>query len=271
MPQALPAGFKLGSTEPVDAVAAMADRGLLQPSFNWWDVWQEENSAAFMVSGIARADILGAIKGELDKALAEGTHLADFAKAVKAVLVKAGWWGDIEITDPASGEIRTTTFNDARLQLIYDTNLRQSYSAGRWAFQQRNKKAQPYLTYRTMRDERVRKSHAQWDGLVLPVDHPFWDTHMPQNGWRCRCRVYGISERALRRMIEDGDKVKTEAPPDVMVGYRDPVTGEELQTPLGIDPGFGYNPGKARMQNLDRTLKRAQGKLDTPPAGAGNG
>lgn len=257
MPQALPAGFVIGNSQPADAVAAFAARNLLQPTFNWHDVYAQENAAKFMVAGVAQADVLTLFKGEVDKALKSGSSLADFAKTVKPALVEKGWWGDVEITDPGSGEIRTTRFNDARLQLIYDTNLRQSYSAGRWAATQRNKRAQPLMIYRTMRDERVRNLHRQWDGLVLPVDHPFWDSHTPQNGWRCRCRAYGLSQRAVDRLVADGEDLKTDAPPDITVPYRDPRTGETARTPVGVDPGFGYNPGKAYLQHASNLQRRA--------------
>jgi hypothetical protein len=35
----------------------------------------------------------------------------------------------------------------------------------------------------------VRDTHRQLDRIIRPVDDPFWDTHYPPNGWRCRCDV----------------------------------------------------------------------------------
>jgi SPP1 gp7 family putative phage head morphogenesis protein len=257
MPQAVPPGFTIGASQPADAMNAFAQRGLLQPTFNWHDLWEAEHAGKFMVAGVAQADVLQLFKGEIDKALASGSSLADFAKAVRPELVKKGWWGDIEITDPSSGEIRTTRFDAARLQLIYDTNLRQSYAAGRWADIERTKKTKPFITYRTMRDERVRTSHRPWDGLVLPVDDAFWAEHYPPNGWRCRCRAYSISQRALDRMVADGEPVQREAPPVARVPYRDPRTGETSTTPVGVDPGFGYNPGKSYLAHTSGLQRQA--------------
>ena len=268
MPTPLPPGFAIGAAQPADALAVFAERGLLEPTFNWYDVWQAEHASRFMVAGVAQADVLRLFKGELDKSLATGGSLADFRKAVLPTLQAKGWWGDVEVTDPKTGEIRVTRFDDARLQLIYDTNLRQSYAAGRWAAIERNKKRQPLVMYRTMRDERVRASHAAWDGLVLPVDHAFWRTHYPPNGWRCRCRAFGLSERDVDRYRADGVDIKTTAPRSQDMPYRDPRTGETATTPFGIDPGFAYNPGQSALANNATLQRQALDRADAALARA---
>jgi SPP1 gp7 family putative phage head morphogenesis protein len=256
MPTPLPAGFRPGAAEPKDAFDAFERRGLLQPSFRWQDVWQEEHAGAFSVSGVAQRDVLQLFRDELDKALREGRTAADFARAVRPALAAKGWWGDVEITDPATGETRITRFDDRRLRLIFDVNLRQSHAAGRWARIERNKRRQPYVMYRTMRDERVRASHRPWDSLVLPVDHPFWRQHYPPNGWRCRCTAFALSERELRERIADGEPIKREPPPETIIDYVNPRSGEVAQVPAGVDPGFAYNPGQVRLQQL-ADLQRA--------------
>ena len=269
MPTALPPGFKLGTAEPVDAFAAFEARRLLAPSFRWEDVYQQEHANAFAVAGVAQADVLALFRGGVDQALASGGSLADFAKAIKPQLAAKGWWGDIEITDPATGEQRITRFNDARLQLIYDVNLRQSYAAGRWARSERTSATKPFMLYRTMRDERVRASHASWDGVALPIDHPWWRTHYPPNGWRCRCRAFAVSERDLQRYADDGVVIKRDAPPVVYTEFINRGTGEVSRVPLGIDPGFAYNPGQQRKQQLRQLQRSAQAKVPpTPPAPA---
>lgn len=131
MPQPIGPGVRIGTAEPRDAFEAFARRGDLAPTFNWWDVWQDEHAGKFMVAGVAQADVLQLVYTQLAGALGRGESLADFSKALKPALVAKGWWGDVEITDPKTGEIRTTRFNDARLRLIYDTNLRQSYATDR--------------------------------------------------------------------------------------------------------------------------------------------
>lgn len=265
MPVEIPPGFRIGAAEPKDAIGAFVDRALLQPSFRWQDVYQEEHAAAFAVAGVARADVLKLFQESLNTSLGGGGSLADFRDTIRPQLVAKGWWGDIEITDPKTGETRITRFDDARLQLIYDVNLRQSYAAGRWARAERTKASKPFLMYRTMRDERVRASHAEWDGLVLPIDHPFWATHYPPNGWRCRCRAFAVSERDIEQYRAGGVNIKREAPEIRFTTFENRQTGEVSRVPVGIDPGFAYNPGKVRLSQLAKLEREARQEAPAAP------
>ena len=264
--------IRLGAVRPEEAVGAFTERGLLQPTFRWQDVWQQEHARAFAVAGVARLDILQAFRDGIDEAVKTGLNPQDFRARMQTMLEARGFWGNVTIKDPATGQERTTRFDQARLQLIYDVNLRQSYAAGRWEAIQRNKKRMPYLVYRTMRDERVRASHKPWDGLALPVDHAFWQTHYPPNGWRCRCTAFAASEKDLQRMRDAGLPVKTEAPPDQWLDYTNPYTGEITPVPRGVDPGFAYNPGMARGGGVERDAElfdQALRKAAQAPAAAG--
>lgn len=255
----------LGAIKPEDSIAAFLARGLLRPSFRWQDVWQAEHARAFAVAGVMRLDILKTIRDQVDTAVANGTHFRDFRDALRKQLVAKGWWGNIEITDPATGEVRRTRFNDTRLKLIFDVNLRQSNAAGRWARAQRS--SMPLLMYRTMRDERVRVSHRPWDGVVLPKDHPWWDTHYPPNGWRCRCTAFAIDQAGVDRLQAAGQTVKTEPPPTQWVQFENKATGQVESVPRGIDPGFAYNPGKVHVaQGMDR-LSRGLAQVRGVPGG----
>ncbi|MBE7419839.1 MAG: hypothetical protein HS128_19205 [Ideonella sp.] len=242
----LPPGLRLGVIEPRDAIAAFQRRGLLAKSFDWHSVFQEEHARAFAVAGVMQLDVLRLFREELQAALAEGQRFEAFAKSIAPKLAAKGFWGDVEVVDPDSGEVRTTRFDPRRLRLIFDVNLRQSQAAGRWASIERLKARFPFIIYRTMRDERVRASHRPWDGLALPVDDPWWNTHFPPNGWRCRCTAYGIDQRGIDRLRARGETVKTQAPETRWMTYVNPSTAEVVPVPHGVDPGFAYNPGKAR-------------------------
>lgn len=267
MPQAIPADLQVGVIQPRDAIAAFERRKLLQPSFRWQDVWQEEHSTAFAVAGVQRLDILQIFQQGLDDKFAKGGTLADFRKSVRSDLVKAGWWGDVEITDEQTGETRIGRFDDRRLALIYDVNVRQSYAAGQWARIERNKARMPFIIYKTMDDGRVRKEHQRWHNLVLPVDHPFWRTHFPPCGWRCRCKAFAIDQAGIDRLIAAGQKLQFEAPPEELISYVNPRTGEVAAVPRGIDPGFAYNPGQARDEQLHQQMLR-KAWASSPLAGA---
>jgi SPP1 gp7 family putative phage head morphogenesis protein len=273
MPTPAPVGFSLGAITPEDAVSAFAARGLLRPSFRWQEVWQAEHARAFAVAGVMRLDVLQLIRTEVETAVREGTDLNTFRTAVREQLVKKGFWGNVEITDPRTGEVRTTRFDNRRLALIYDVNLRQSHAAGRWARIQRGR--MPYVVYRTMRDERVRASHKPWDNLVLPKEDPWWDTHFPPNGWRCRCNAFAIDEAGLAKLeaagrAPGGTPVKRTAPETQWVEFVNRETGQTEQVPRGIDPGFAYNPGKVHVRRAEEMLGRSLAGVGPTRPGAGD-
>jgi hypothetical protein len=264
----VPAAITLGAYAPEDSFNAFAARGLLRPSFRWQEVWQAEHARAFAVAGVMRLDVLRTIRDQVDSAVANGTGFEEFERALKRQLVAKGWWGNIEITDPATGEVRTTRFNKQRLQLIFDVNMRQSHAAGRWARGMRSR--MPFIVYRTMGDEKVRTSHRPWDYLVLPRDHPFWDTHIPPNDWGCRCTFYFIDEAGVQKLINAGKKVLREPPATTWVEFFNKSTGQTERVPRGIGPGFAYNPGKVHVaQGVDR-LTRSISTARATTATAGN-
>lgn len=253
----VPQGMRVGLVQPREAAAAFAARKLLEPSFRWQDVYAEEHTRGFAVAGVLRLDVLQVFQRELDNAINEGTGFAQFSKAVRAQLEAKGFWGKVEVTDPTTGEIRTTTFDQRRLNLIYQTNARQSRAAGLWQRIQRTKDRFPLVMYRTMRDERVRTSHKPWDGLALPVDHAFWQVHFPPNGWNCRCTAFAVDDKMLASYRAKGFEVKTTAPEVQMATFTNKQTGEMRQVPRGIDPGFEYNPGQALLAQAHQVNARA--------------
>lgn len=262
MPQPIPRGMALGVISPEAAIAAFEKRGLLRESFHYLDLFQEEHARAFVVAGVPKGELLQAFHDEIERKFAEGGTLPEFRKTMRAELARRGWWGDVPIEDPATGEKRTTTFDNRRLKAIYETNVRQSYAAGRWESVQANKKRQPFLIYKTMDDGHVRAAHRPWHNLVLPVDHEFWQQHYPPNGWRCRCHAYAISQRGIERLQQDGQKLQLDAPPEQLQPYVNPRTGEVAVVARGVDPSFAYNPGQMRDAALYETLLRKA--MDTP-------
>ncbi len=125
---------------------------------------------------------------------------------------------------------------------LIDTNVRMSYAKGRWERIERIARERPYLRYIAVLDQRTRPDHMAWHGTILPWDHPWWQTHYPPNGWRCRCTVEQLSEYDLEL---DGFN-PSDGPPkgsDLTRPWTNKRTGETLQVPVGIDPGFGHNVG----------------------------
>jgi SPP1 gp7 family putative phage head morphogenesis protein len=252
--------IKLDLLPAVEAVQSLEAKGYTL-SFDWRDVYAEEHAKSFTVAKMMRVDLLQTVHEALIRAENEGWDLKRFSQQLRPILEKEGWWGRQKTVDTATGEIVEAQLGSPnRLRTIFDTNLRTSYSAGRWMRGERSANRLPILLYRTMRDARVRPLHARWDGLALPRTDAFWDTHYPPNGWRCRCIAYPISEDDIQRLktaFEEsgrGIEIKTQAPPIETLQWVNPRTGEVRYVPVGIDPGFDYNPGKAAKAHLDKLL-----------------
>lgn len=45
------------------------------------------------------------------------------------------------------------------------------------------------LQYRTIGDDRVRRTHRMLHGITLPITSKFWDYYTPPLSWNCRCTV----------------------------------------------------------------------------------
>ncbi|CDO60819.1 Phage (Mu-like) virion morphogenesis protein [Candidatus Phaeomarinobacter ectocarpi] len=254
---------ELSARPPADAVRYFESKGY-KVGFDWRDVWQQEHARAFTVAKATRLDILQDIRQEVDKALREGTTLATFKENLTPVLQAKGWWGRQSATDPLTGEVRDVQLGSPRrLDIIYDTNLRTAHAAGRWKRIERNAARRPYLRYVIVDDDRTRDEHYAWRSILLPWDHPFWDTHYPPNGFRCRCIVRQLSVRDMKRLgLEVSSEAEVKAFLEDTKIYRNRRTGQTQRLPKGISPGFAYNVGRAHMRALTPPPKT--GPLPTP-------
>lgn len=213
------------------------------PTRKWDDLWKDQHAKGFMVAGAYKADILTDFRTAVDKAIMKGTTLEEFRKDFDNIVSKHGW-----------------SYNGGRnwrSEVIYSTNVRQAYNAGRWAQLTDPEQLQvlPYLTYKHGDSRVPRPHHLAWNGITLPANDPWWNDHFPQNGWGCKCRVYGSTPKEYEAARQAG---RGEAPPSEI----DPKTGE----PVGIDKGFGFNIGKAYQEQTHDILA---GKLANWPADIG--
>lgn len=206
---------------------------LRTPTAHWTDVMAAAHSHAFMVAGAATDALLSDFQESIQKALDTGTTLAEFRGDFDKIVETHGW-----------------SYNGTpgwRSRIIYETNLSTAYSAGRY-IQQTTPDALaacPYFQYVHTACQRPRLQHLAWDGLTLRADDPFWQSHYPPNGWRCGCRVRPVSDAGLRRMGRDGPDT---SPIIETRPWRNPRTSQVLHVPIGIDPGFDYNPGMAWLK-----------------------
>jgi hypothetical protein len=219
----------------------------------WDDILGAAHDRSFVVAGAAKANLLADLRAAVTKAINQGTTLAEFRKDFDALVARHGWTG-------WTGE-GTAGGRAWRTRIIYETNLRASYAAGRWAQIQQVKAERPYLLYR--HNDNVlhpRPLHVAWDGKVIPADDPWWRTHFPPNGWGCQCRVHAVDDAYLRKLGKAGPDP---APDDGTYDYFNKVSGVTLRDiPKGIDPGWDYAPGASL--NLQEFITDKAAKLPGP-------
>lgn len=245
-------GVAYGSLPFAEQIAFFrAKKNVLTDS--WTDLWEQAHDTGFMVAGANRIDLLTDLRAAVDKAIAQGTTLGDFRKDFDAIVSHYGW-------DHTGGR-------NWRSRVIYETNLRTSYAAGRWSQLQALVKVRPYWRYRHSDSvQHPRPQYLAWNSLVLPANHPWWMRHFPPNGWGCQCTVEALNLRDLKRLGKDGpDEPPAEETQTVVVGQRGP-TPALVDTPAGVDPGFGYAPGRSAFERL---VESVAAKSEQLPAHAG--
>lgn len=218
----------------------------LRPAFDSRDVWREEHLAAFSVAKAVELDVIESLRNAVADALKQGLPYDEFARRITPILADLGWWGRKDAEDPITGEVKEVQLGSpSRLRIIIETNARVARSAGQWERIQKSKQTLPYLRYRLGASEKHRPEHERWDGLILPVDDPFWDYWYPINGYGCKCWVEPVSAKRAK----DLGGVK-ESPKLDFAEFVNPRTGRKITSPRGLDPTFAYNPGKDRLAGL---------------------
>ena len=186
-----------------------------------------------MIAGAIKGDLIADIRDAVDQAISAGITLQDFRNRWDQIVERHGW--------------QYNGGRNWRTRIVYETNTRQAYNAGRWqqATDPDVLKTRPYLIYRHGDSIHPRVLHLSWDGTCLEADNPWWATHTPQNGWGCKCKIFSGGERDIKRL---GDKAKRRAPSDGTYEWTD-KQGRTFTIPNGIDPGFQYNPGEAATKS----------------------
>lgn len=267
------AEVKPGFGPPPEVTRYFEDRAW-KPSFNWKDVFGAEHANAFAVAKVTELELGTLFKTSMAKAIAEGRGFETWRKDVVEELRKAGWGGPRLVEDPTGKQAPVAVDFTAprRLRTIFWGNMASARAAGQWERAQRSKRALPFFLYLHTVSAHPRKDHLQWVGLIRPVDDPIWAKIFPPNGWHCKCAVRQITareaEQLLARPHKDDDTVRytSEAPEIPMRTWTNKRTGEILQVPAGCDPGWGGNPGLARVKGVMRALE--QSLIEATPADA---
>lgn len=94
-------------------------------------------------------------------------------------------------------------YNENWLQAEWQTARTAAQMAQKWEKLQETKDLFPNLKYRTAGDDRVRPKHKALDGIIKPIDDPFWSKYYPPLDWRCRCDVVATAEDTTSHKEEE--------------------------------------------------------------------
>lgn len=184
----------------IDAIAYALSRDVV-PSDDYYNRMSGiQRRQAVSIAGLGEIEQIKYVLDQVNKSLAEGKDFEEFKRSVKLK--------DIELPE-------------YRLKTIYQTNVQQAYSHGRWLEQQRNKGDKPYLRYVAVNDSRTRPAHRALHGTVRRIDDPFWQSHTPPLAFNCRCKTVALSEEEAK---EYG------------------ITSDDDLPDVNVDDGFGHTP-----------------------------
>ncbi len=241
MPNPVAIGFNVPFQEAIDFTKK---RGVVLPEKYYGELQGIHRTLNYSIAGVASLDQLQGVLDSLEESLKNGNTFKQ-------------WQKDIRVQDLG--------LSKARLDNIYRTNIQTAYNRGRWQQQVENQKAQPYLMYDAINDSRVRPSHLAMDGIIRRVDDPFWDTHYPENGYRCRCRCISLSATQAAQRSKNGtglnQKITPEMTPDKGWDYN---VGEDLTA--GIEKAVAERNANERIaRQLKAALNEKLVKVQTTP------
>jgi uncharacterized protein with gpF-like domain len=225
-------------------------RKLNIPTHRWTDVWKDAHDSGFMVAGAYQAQLLQDLRDAVQKAITDGTTLEQFRKDFADIVAEHGW-----------------SYNGGfgwRTNVIYETNLRTSYQAGRYVQLTDPELLAERPFWRYVHSDLVkhpRMQHLAWNNLVLPADDPWWRIHFPPNDWGCQCTVYAESLASIARK---GYQVAPSAP---RVNYVEQTIGERsgnpqtVTVPEGVGPGWDYAPGASQADQVREAVKQTAEQL----------
>jgi len=204
----------------------------------WDDLKWGEHSHAFTVAHSVDGDVCDKIHGLLNKAMADGEAFGTFKKGMLEMMGKEGWYGGAGHTKDEKAYINW------RLRVIYDTNMKTAFEAGRYRQQTRHAEMRPIWEYVSkLVGENRREDHIALHGKAFRFDDPFWNENYPPNGWGCDCSVVTLSESGAEREGVEILKSDADGNPPAMADRNGNAVDWENFAPKE----WKYNPGREAL------------------------
>lgn len=209
------------------------------------DLSDEAKSSAFTISGIYQTDVLDGFKMEITDALESGRSQQDVIKKFKGILSGAGH----------------KELGDFHLETVFRTNMMSAYGIGKRRAMEEVAEDLPFWEYSAVGDDRTRPTHQALDGIVLPYDHPFWQTHFPPWEFNCRC---GANSRYS--LPDDYDPKNPSGKAEIIYDENETPVKAEWQTQvLDLQTGkFDGIPPQGKLSSLGDMAKLRGQKLNYP-------
>lgn len=118
----------------------------------------------------------------------EGANALQRIRDTIAALPQGANWEDVKSDVVAELDPYLGDGAERRADLLLRTHGFQAFQAANYQTAQADEDT-THLQYLATEDDRVRDSHLALNGLILPKNDPFWDTHTPPWEWGCRCRI----------------------------------------------------------------------------------
>jgi SPP1 gp7 family putative phage head morphogenesis protein len=190
----------------------------------------EIKARAFTITGIEAADIQQDIRDTI-ASLAQGEN-----------------WDDVKDQVAAALEASHIEGAEKRATLLIRTHGFQAFQAANWRVAQEDEDT-THMQYLATEDGNARESHLALNGIILPKDDPFWDTHTPPWDWGCRCRIRPMNPDMVDEARQDDEG---QAPEDRNVLA--PAVADQLRNGTLLRNG----------QRFDVTPPKDQGKSASP-------
>ena len=203
----------------------------------------ELRARAFWVAGVDQLGLLTDLQQSMADALAAGTPFDAW---------KSDWLN----------RLSALGVTEERLRLAFDTQVHAAYMGGRMTSLQANPLVQN-LTYVTAGDERVRPAHRILHGVTRPKADPFWSTHTPPLGFRCRCRIRAAEGG---RPVTQSHDPRLQTPPESGFGQGAPSFARYLASQAR--EGTAWRPvpaGSPAWSWLDQAAPKAMHLAPRPP------
>ena len=116
--------------------------------------------------------------------------------------------GQLKPFEQWSNDVRTIADHQCRhwLRTEYNTAVRRAHEAAEWQRFEAEADALPCLRWMSSTSAQPGADHRQFWGTVLPVDHPFWDSHRPGDRWNCKCSLEQTDDEPTAPPAASDDK-----------------------------------------------------------------